>query len=158
MQCTILILTPSFSRPASFCTVVQSLAALARLNGTCPPQEPLALPPAQPAATEGPAGQPVAKKQGLGSALGNIHIARRFFILAYAFLVMCMVRRVDAFCVEARGGLQAGNMLSLVACDAGDDTPQSPRRGFLQKTSEQNMSGSGCHRSYDVLVHAVTDQ
>lgn len=101
------------SRPVSFCTAAQSLAALARLNGTRPPQEPLALPPAQPAATKGPAGQPIAKKQGLGSALGNIHIARRFFILAYAFLVMCMVRRGgNGVCVGARGSLKACNVLT----------------------------------------------
>lgn len=36
-------------------------------------------------------GAPAPKKQGLGAALRDKHIARRFFILAYAFLVMCMV-------------------------------------------------------------------
>jgi hypothetical protein len=36
-------------------------------------------------------GAPAPKKQGLGAALRDGHIARRFFILAYAFLVMCMV-------------------------------------------------------------------
>jgi hypothetical protein len=72
----------------------QSLVKLAELNGTRPPQEPLALPPAHPtAAAGGPEGGPAQapKKQGLGAALGNVHVARRFFILAYAFLVMCMV-------------------------------------------------------------------
>jgi OCT family organic cation transporter-like MFS transporter 4/5 len=92
----------------------QSLAALARLNGTRPPPVPLAAhapeAPAQPAASaaaayavgiesgsteEGqalptaPAGR---SKQGLGAALRDVHIARRFVILAYAWLVMCMVR------------------------------------------------------------------
>lgn len=77
----------------------QALATLARLNGSKPPQEPLALPPAsQPAAAaagqaaQGQGVQAAPKKQGLGAALGNSHIARRFFILAYAWLVMCMVR------------------------------------------------------------------
>jgi hypothetical protein len=38
-------------------------------------------------------GAPAPKKQGLGAALQDKHIARRFFVLAYAFLVMCMVSR-----------------------------------------------------------------
>lgn len=71
--------------------VLQSLVKLARLNGTRPPQEPLALPKPQPAAGSGGAAAPAPKKQGLGAALRDKHIARRFFILTYAFLVMCMV-------------------------------------------------------------------
>jgi len=76
----------------------QALATLARLNGSKPPQEPLALPAAsQPAgqAAQDQGVQAAPKKQGLGAALGNSHIARRFFILAYAWLVMCMVRPRD---------------------------------------------------------------
>jgi hypothetical protein len=79
--------------PVSF-AALQSLVKLARLNGTRPPQEPLALPkPQPPAANSGPGGAagPAPKKQGLGAALRDKHIARRFFILTYAFLVMCMV-------------------------------------------------------------------
>lgn len=106
---------------------------LAKLNGTRPPQQPLAVhssaahtkhPAAPSAAPEASApsaaevyavgtgrdveagqGQaagaaPAAahncnsnsnNKQGLGAALSNLHIARRFFILAYAWMVMCMV-------------------------------------------------------------------
>lgn len=59
------------------------------------------LPPAQPAAEQG---QPRAKKQGLGAALANVHIARRFFILAYAFLVMCGVYYGISFAVGGLGG------------------------------------------------------
>lgn len=74
-----------------FSSALQSLVKLARLNGTRPPQEPLALPQPQPAAGSGGAAAPAPQKQGLAAALRDKHIARRFFILTYAFLVMCMV-------------------------------------------------------------------
>jgi hypothetical protein len=54
---------------------------------------PAAAPATQAAPQQGDGQQQAAapKKQGLGAALGDKHIARRFIILAYTFLVMCMV-------------------------------------------------------------------
>lgn len=66
--------------------LLQVLGKVAHQNGSRVPAEPLA--PVDDSA--GP--EPGAKKISVLSTLRNFHIARRFFILAYAWLVMCMVR------------------------------------------------------------------
>lgn len=82
------------------------MAAVAWRNGSRPPMEPLAAVPnggspasdqtqqttADASAQAGPAAAAVpARKLSLALALKDRHIARRFFILAYAWMVLCMV-------------------------------------------------------------------
>jgi hypothetical protein len=89
--------------PSDLC--LQQLAALARRNGSRPPMEPLAAvcnggSPSQAqqtadassaAAPEAAAAAVPARKLSLAMALKDRHIARRFFILGYAWMVLCMV-------------------------------------------------------------------
>lgn len=87
---------------------LQQLAAVARRNGSCPPMEPLAAVPNGGKPTQHPAGgagqAPAAeaavpaRKLSLGMALKDWHIARRFFILAYAWMVLCMVYYGEPAC------------------------------------------------------------
>jgi hypothetical protein len=71
--------------------VSQVLERFARLNGTQPPSQPLADIKQGPA---GAAGAPV-QRLTLGAALRDWHILRRFVVLSYSWMVICMTYYVS---------------------------------------------------------------
>uniref|UniRef100_A0A383VW07 Major facilitator superfamily (MFS) profile domain-containing protein n=1 Tax=Tetradesmus obliquus TaxID=3088 RepID=A0A383VW07_TETOB len=97
---------------------MEQMAAVARRNGSRPPMEPLAAvrnggspasdqtqqTTADASAQAGPATAAVpARKLSLALALKDRHIARRFFILAYAWMVLCMVYYGISFALGSIG-------------------------------------------------------